>query len=466
MTGLKPSEAATIAHGYWVGKPPEAGLGRFAIDTRKMEAGDTFVALPTDKRDGHAFLQMARRNGALAALVEKADPDLELPQLVVENTYRALHSLARVRRQAFKRPIIGITGSYGKTTVKEQLGRVLGSQWYHTPGNLNNTLGVPLCLLEIESTHDAGAIIEAGISLKGEMEVLADLIDPDISIVTAVGPAHLEALGDLAGVAEEKAKLPQGTREGGTAVIPVDLLHYKHFREIPESVQVHAVALSGTGSPPPELSGNVRIFRYTWEEDIDVPGRGFLCPGNLDGERIIIPGESPGLVSNLSLVVHVALQLGVPAGTIESCLESWKPYSKRGELYQYGNTLYYVDCYNANPGSVPDSVIRFQKLFSKHAHCYVFGSMDELGERSGEWHRMTAERLNLPASAQVHLLGHGAEAFAEGLVKAGFPGRQIHIAASLEEAGDALDGWEGAVFLKGSRQFTLERLVPKGARPC
>lgn len=467
MAGLKASEAATIAHGYWVGEPPGGFLGRFAIDTRTMQEGDTFVALETDRRDGHDFLEMARHNRALAALVERPDPSLDLPQLVVESSYRALHSLARVRRQAFKRTIIGITGSYGKTTVKEQLGRVLGSQWYRTPGNLNNTLGVPLCLLELEGTHDAGAIIEAGINRKGEMDILADLIDPDLSIVTAVGPAHLEALGDLEGVAAEKSRLAHATRSGGTAVLPVDLLRYASFRDIPGTVGVHAVSLPGSKPVPSGLPGNVTIFNYDWTAETGQGGGGALRLADSPGSRwISVRTESPGMTSNLSLVVHVALQLGVPPRTVEACLESWKPYSKRGEVFLDRGIHYFVDCYNANPVSLTDSVLLFRNRFKGQAQIYVLGSMDELGEQSAKWHRDTARTLGLPESARVHLLGHGAEDMAAGFREGGFPVDRIAIETSLDGIRSALEGFAGAVFLKGSRSFALENLVPKGARKC
>ncbi|HKJ89797.1 MAG TPA: Mur ligase family protein, partial [Oceanipulchritudo sp.] len=185
MAHLEAKQAEAITHGSWSEGQPAGPLTSFSIDTRTLEPGETFVALKTDRRDGHTYLWEAARRGALAALVETPQEGIELPQLVVGDTWQALQALGGLWRQQFERTVAGITGSYGKTTVKELLGRVLGSHWYRTPGNLNNRLGVPLCLLELDRRQHAGAIIEAGISGPGEMEVLAGMMDPDLAIVTA-----------------------------------------------------------------------------------------------------------------------------------------------------------------------------------------------------------------------------------------------------------------------------------------
>jgi UDP-N-acetylmuramoyl-tripeptide--D-alanyl-D-alanine ligase len=269
MATLDPGQAATIAHGAWVAGHPDAPLTSFAIDTRILETGQTFVALKTDRADGHAFLQDATANGAIAAIVERPDHAVALPQMVVEDSRKALQSLARVWRQRFAGPVIGITGSYGKTTVKEMLGTVLGSQWGRTRGNLNNTLGVALSLLELDSRHDAGGIIEAGISAPGEMGLLADLIDPDAAIITEIGPAHLQGLGDVDGVAAEKALLALAVRPGGNLVLPGRLLRFAAFRGIPDSIRVHAVCLGEDDESAARAAGldHVTISHYNWTEN-------------------------------------------------------------------------------------------------------------------------------------------------------------------------------------------------------
>jgi UDP-N-acetylmuramoyl-tripeptide--D-alanyl-D-alanine ligase len=469
MAILDPAEAATIAHGVWAEGHPVSPLTSFAIDSRILEPGQCFVALQTDRRDGHDFLQQACDNGALCALVSVPDHSVQMPQMVVENPLQSLHSLARNWRQRFSLPIIGITGSYGKTTVKEMLGTVMGSQWFRTYANLNNTLGVPLTLLELDSRHDAGAIIEAGINTTGEMELLADLIDPDIAIITAVGPAHLERLGDLDGVAREKSFMAKGVRPGGHVILPAPLMRYDAFQEIPDTVTIHAVSVGSPDKETRALSSlpNVTFYHYKWTEDEHSRGMGHLqTDGSMPTGLFSFRAGSPGMISNLALVVHAALHLGVPQNTLQACLDGWRPFLHRGETFEYKKLRIYVDCYNANPGSMLDSVSRFKNLFTEDPHLYVLGSMNELGEESIQWHRDTGRQLDLPEGSRVFLLGHGATWMREGLEEAGFPGDAIQIMNDAGQLREIISNFAGSVFLKASRSYGLESLLPEGAQRC
>jgi UDP-N-acetylmuramoyl-tripeptide--D-alanyl-D-alanine ligase len=383
------------------------------------------------------------------------------------DTYKSLHSLARVWRQRFTRPVVGITGSYGKTTLKEMLGTVMGSQWYRTRNNLNNTLGVPLSILDLDTHHDAGAILEAGINMPGEMDVLADLIDPDLAIITAIGPAHLEALGDIDGVAREKSRLAHGLRPGGRLVIPAGLLQYEPFTVLPDNIHIDAVSVNRADVDKLSPGKNVTIYNYTWTESAYSLKTGALeIPEPHAMRSLAFEAGSPGMVSNLALVVHTALKFEVPLSTLEACLEGWRPFRHRGETYQSGDCTWYVDCYNANPGSLLDSVRRFKNLFAGQPHLYVLGSMDELGTESARWHRETAARLELPSGARVFLIGHGAGYMREGLETEGGRAGEIEIVSDLNEVRSFLEGFSGAVYLKASRSYALETLLPEGAVRC
>lgn len=467
MAFLDPEEAATLAHGRWVEGKPASPLREFAIDSRVIEPYQTFIALETDRRDGHDFLQQAYDHSALAAVVKRPNHGVPLPQLVVEDPLSSLQSLARIWRQRFPATVIGISGSYGKTTVKEMLGTALGSHWFRTRGNLNNLLGVPLSLLEMDPKAHAGAIIEAGINRTGEMERLAEWIDPDHVIITAVGPAHLEGLGGVDGVAREKARLAEAVRPGGVIIVPAALLRHKPFRKLAESREVHAVSLEPAETA--ELRGlkGVTIFNYNWIESGDSPGMGRLeSRGPMPRGRFRFPAGSPGMVSNLALVVHAGLHLGVPESTLAACLESWRPFRHRGEILRLGGVTYYVDCYNANPGSMVDSVRRFATLYRDRPRILVLGSMDELGEASADWHRRTAAGLRPGGNTEVFLTGHGAASMKAGLLESGFPEERIRVVASLDPVRERIGNFEGAVFLKGSRSQGLEQLVPEGTERC
>ncbi len=464
MATLDPSEAATIAHGRWAQRLPSSPLTSFAIDTRRIEPGETFVALKSDRMDGHSFLKQAFQYKAVAALVERVDEDVPIPQLVVEDSLMALQSLSRTWRERFNSPIIGITGSNGKTTVKEMLGKVLGSQWFRTKGNYNNHIGVPLSLLELDPRMHAGAILEAGINDIGEMNLLAGMIRPDHAIVTSVGPSHLERLGSIEGVAREKALLAASVRPGGSVYIPAELLNYQAFRELHESLQIHALLKMGDPFDPSwNHLPNVTIYHYNWTESNLSLGVGVLETGlPMHPSEITFRAGSEGMVSNLALVVHVALQMGVPAGTIQACLDGWRPFSKRGEIFRDGVTTYYVDCYNANPSSMLDSAQRFNHLFPKDPHVYVLGTMNELGKETAKWHRTTARDLPIRRGTDVFLVGEHAAAYAEGLTEQGIRPVNIHMEEDWDILRNNLRNFEGAVFLKGSRALKLETLLPEG----
>jgi UDP-N-acetylmuramoyl-tripeptide--D-alanyl-D-alanine ligase len=210
MPTFAPQILAAWTGGRWT-RLPEAPLTGFSADSRQLRPGQAFVALKTGRRDGHGFLAEAGRAGAVAALVAAAQADAALPQLVVPDPLTALQAIAREHRRSFAGPVIGISGSAGKTSTKDLLARLLGGERggvLATEGNLNNHLGVPLTLLRLDPRAHAFAVIEAGISAPGEMAALAAMIEPDAAVITLVAPAHLEALGGIEGVAREKALLP------------------------------------------------------------------------------------------------------------------------------------------------------------------------------------------------------------------------------------------------------------------
>ena len=184
MPSFAPAYLATWTRGQWTAKPAQP-LAGFTQDTRQLRAGQVFVALRTEKRDGHDYLAEALAAGASAALVSRADPSLALPQLVVEDPLRAFQMIAREHRRAFRGPVVGVTGSCGKTSTKNLLARLLGGDplVLATEGNLNNHLGVPLTLTRLEAGSHESAVIEAGISGPGDPGLrdqlpLADPVDP------------------------------------------------------------------------------------------------------------------------------------------------------------------------------------------------------------------------------------------------------------------------------------------------
>lgn len=465
--GLSAVEAATIADGCWINGCPASSLRTFSIDSRKLTPGDVFVALRTARADGHAFLGAAATAGAVAALCAQADSGVRLPQLVVRDPLQALQRLAAHWRTRFTGPVVAITGSFGKTTVKEMLASIAGPDWLHTEGNLNNHLGVPLTLFRVDPHWHTGAIIEAGINSPGEMAVLAGMIQPRVALVTAVGPAHLEQLGDLNGVAREKAVLPQSVHSGGKVIFPAELLSYAPFHQMNGDVEVLAVAENGMPVPELTASGSpVKSCFYEWKPSREARGQGDLHLPVEGWEPFRFTAASPGMVSNLALVAHAGLALGFTPAQIQAGLSSWRPFRQRGEIVNSGSTTYFVDCYNANPGSMLDSVQRFANLFPDMPHLYVIGSMNELGPDSADWHRQTMASLPLQKDARVCLVGPQAPIMADALRARGIPPSLLQTASAANDLAAEVSGFSGAVFLKGSRSLRLETLVPCGGASC
>lgn len=435
--------------GHWRGNPPPV-LGRFAHDTRRMRGGETFVALRGERADGHEHLAAAQERGAIAALVERPRAEVSLPQLIAQDSLGALQRIATAARREFSGPVVGVTGSFGKTTVREMLGCALGDGWYRTRENFNNHIGLPLSLLELVAAGAEGAILEAGINKAGEMELLAGILQPDHAVITGVGPAHLEQLGDLDGVAREKARLAAAVPAGGLVVLPLELLRYARFREAVAGKR--AIALAGEKeSNPSGLPGNVAIYHY---KQTDYSG------------RLSFAAESRGMLRNLALVTAMAGALGREADSIREGLAAWRPFRHRGEVRAWGKRLYYVDCYNANPASMIDSMERFTRRFADRPHFYVLGGMEELGPAAADWHRDTARRLPLLPGNPVALVGEAAAWYREGLAERTDGPWQPRVVEEVDDLGADLENFEGAVFLKGSRRHALERLLPEEATPC
>jgi UDP-N-acetylmuramoyl-tripeptide--D-alanyl-D-alanine ligase len=431
-----------------------------------MRGGETFVALRGESADGHDHLVSAMKRGAVAALVERPRAEASLPQLIAKDSLCALQRIATAARGEFTGPVVGVTGSFGKTTVREMLGCALGGGWYRTRENFNNHIGLPLSLLELVVVEGAeGAVLEAGINRAGEMELLAGILQPDHAVITGVGPAHLEQLGDLDGVAREKARLAAAVPAGGIVVLPLELLRYAPFREAVAGKR--AIALADEKEEIPSgLPGSVAIYHYNWTDDSG-PEEGVLTMETPSFRgRLRFAAGSRGMVRNLALVTAMAGALGREADAIREGLAAWQPFRQRGEVRELGKRSYYVDCYNANPASMIDSMERFTRRFADRRHFYVLGGMEELGPAAADWHRDTARRLPLVPGHPVALVGEAAAWYREGLAQRTDGPWRPRVVDDVDDLGADLDNFEGAVFLKGSRRHALERLLPEEARSC
>ncbi|MDH3222174.1 MAG: UDP-N-acetylmuramoyl-tripeptide--D-alanyl-D-alanine ligase [Gemmatimonadota bacterium] len=376
---------------------------RISTDTREAGAGDLFVALQGDRFDAHEFLDRALAAGCSGLVIDARGPvpqqgDFQVYR--VDDTLRALGDLARFRRREADVPVVGITGSSGKTTAKDlTLGAISGFLTAHgTVGNLNNRIGVPLTILAM--APDASALVlEMGTNQPGEIRELARVAEPTVGVLTTVSETHVELLGDLEGVLDEKLDLARAVPDSGVIIVGDDpSVLAERTRLLRSDVRVGGLSeRADAGLRPLDLRLRADgTYAFSWngqEIDLKVPGR--------HG------------VYNALLALAVAQCLGVPAQTAARGVSRVGPRGMRGETTLARGASVILDCYNANPQSVRAALQHLEERRAEGRRIAVLGSMLELGERSGELHRkVLAEALSAGVDRFL-LVGAFAEAARE-----------------------------------------------------
>lgn len=446
MSHLDPQHLADWSYGTWGNTQPVSitGLG---IDTRRLRAGEGFVAVTTNRRDGHDFISDARASGASCALVNRVIDD-PLPQLVVQDTLVALRRMAAGWRDTFHFPVIGVTGSVGKTSSKEMLRACLGPTAHATDANLNNTLGVPLTLLATDPEIASVAIVEVGMSEPGELGLSASVVRPDIAIVTAVAEVHLEGVGSLARIAQEKAQLVRHLAPGGEAFVPAQLLQHAAFAELAARL---VVVVFNQDDVPPQVR---RVARAQLKPE--GAGWSLQLTDPVLGSFALVLGDIPeGHARNAALVALAARRAGATPLAITQALASWRPLPGRGSVHVDGSHEFYLDCYNASPASLADAAAAFVRR-TRGPRLWILGGMAELGQHSVDLHAQAGRSLPLEAGDQVWVLGGDASALAAACGGS--------VARDHAELSTVIAAWKGPVFLKGSRAHTLERALPEAVR--
>lgn len=453
MATFCPQDLKNWTGGSWNREGGVIGINGFSQDSRCLRSGNMFVALETDKQDGHDFLSHAKEKGASSALVERWIDSSDLPQLKVDDCEEAFLSMSRRHRLRFKGQVIGVSGTCGKTSTKDTLQLLLDSRTCHaTSGNFNNLIGVPLTLLQLDLENHKHAVVEAGINQVGEMRRLASAIVPDFAIITMIGPGHLEGLGSIDTVASEKARLFEGSKTKVVAVFPESCLEHESFAQFRGNRLV--LRRDSVEKEPEE---GMIIFDASTETDrtgdtasLRLRRRGYpvaIFP---------IPVLSPGMTVNLALALATALEVGVKEEDARNRLASQRSSSLRGQRLESGERTFFVDCYNANPASMADALSFFHRLAGAKPRLYVIGGMEELGDDSERFHRELGQSLPLRSVDRVVLVGESARPVQDGIDSL----ERVDFFNCVEEARSLVDEFEGAVFLKGSREHRLEMLVP------
>ena len=458
MARFDPQELAVWSNGKWQSANLPCSVAGFCFDARQLKPDECFVALSGGARDGHEFVAQAAAGGATSLLVERVQ-DVALPQLVVEDSLVAMGAIGAAVRNRFANPVVGITGSCGKTSTKEMLRVLLGETCTHaTAGNWNNRIGVPMTLFGLNAEWQDYAVIEAGINQPEEMAALGEMIEADLTIITNIASAHLELLGSLERVAAEKAELVLRSRAGAPVVLPSSVFQYEAFAACAE----RALVLAGEGervSPEPK-----RVIRY----HLIVSGAGHsrlhLREGSMDAS-FEIASPSEGICMNAALAIVAARELGIADVEIRERLAAWEPSSTRGRIVTQGDQTFYIDCYNANPASMRDAIAAFGRAMPEdQARCYVLGAMNELGVDAVALHWEIGQRLGLRAQDSACFIGPDVltQAYYDGALEAGCELAQLVRSHDVVKIKSIVAEFSGALFLKGSRSYALETLLPEG----
>ncbi|MEB6587946.1 MULTISPECIES: UDP-N-acetylmuramoyl-tripeptide--D-alanyl-D-alanine ligase [Pseudomonas] len=443
---LKPmalSQLSTALNGRQIGA--DASFSGVSIDSRSVSAGQLFVALAGPRFDGHDYLADVKAKGAVAALVEREVADVDLPQLLVADCRLALGQLGALNRAAFDKPVVAITGSSGKTTVKEMLASILRTRGlvHATRGNLNNDLGAPLTLLEIAAEHSA-AVIELGASRIGEIRYTVGLTKPQVVIINNAGTAHVGEFGGPEKIVEAKGEILEGLGEGGIAILNLDDKAFAIWKARAGAHKVISFARS---------DANADFYATGIGRD----ARG--CPsfklhgaGDVVDVQLNVLGEHN--VSNALAAAAAAHAVGLSLSGIAAGLAAVQPVKGRTVAQIAPNGVRVIDdSYNANPTSMC-AAIDILAGFSGRT-VLVLGDIGELGQWAQEGHRQVGDYARGKVDALYAVgsnMAHAVKAF-------GANGRHFATQAELIDAVRAENASDTTILIKGSRSAAMENVV-------
>ncbi len=423
----------------------DADLLALSIDSRNLRPGQSFIAIHGPNFDGHDFAAEAVEKGVSSLVVERPIKTLNVPQWIVEDSIHALGEIGKSCRESFKAPIVGITGSSGKTSVKEMLASILRQRGevLSTKGNYNNHLGVPLMLAELQPNH-AFAVLEMGASAIGEIAYLADLVQPDVALVNNIGSAHLEGFGSRENIVQGKGEIYQALSDAGRAVVNLDSFGADTFLQ---QISVQTLTFSASGNPAADVRvSNVRLHDAGSNYVLHTP------LGDVEIQQNLLGLNN---VSNGAAAATCALSVGMRLDEIRAGLDhvgqvSGRLFKRRG----VSGSRILDDAYNANPESMSGAIDVLTNFSGTRV--FVMGAMGELGPDSEVFHRQMGERARLAGIEVFICVGEPTKAAAEA-----FGDDAIWMETNAEAAEYCLNllGPDVTVLIKGSRSARLEEVV-------
>src|SRR5713226_5053584 len=441
------------------GLDPLARVAGVSIDSRTLRPGELFIAIHGPRHDGHDHVRAAMDRGAIAAVVAEAQlcrypGDIGDRCIPVRDTFEALKQLARAVREAWGGKIAGVTGSVGKTTTKEILAALLGAKLrvLKSEGNLNNEYGLPLTLFRLEETHQA-AVLEMGMSRRGELRRLAAIARPDVGVVTRVSPAHLEFFSSVDEIALAKRELIEGLNgHESTAVLNAD---------------DPRVAAFGGFAPGRVVTYGIEKPAFFMAQEIEDRGAlgsafDYVSPEGRVRLELNVPGRHA--IANALAALAAASVWDIGAAEAQSVLRTLRAPAMRGELLRFSNGAALInDSYNSSPAALHAMTALLAATPGFQRRILAAGEMRELGTTSGELHREAGAAAAKSGKVDwiIGVAGDAAEII-EGAVASGFSAAQTKFFETPEEAAEFLRGIlvSGDLLLvKGSRGVKMERIV-------
>jgi UDP-N-acetylmuramoyl-tripeptide--D-alanyl-D-alanine ligase len=410
-----------------------------STDTRNLKKGSIYFALKGANFNGNHFAIQAINEGCVYAVVDEIDLSVEHPSFIqVENVLLTLQELARFHRRQFNIPVIGITGSNGKTTTKELAATVLSCKYnvLVTKGNLNNHLGVPFTLLELNASHEL-AIIEMGANKPGDIKELTEIAEPTIGIITNIGAAHIEGFGSLAGVIKTKGEMYDFIANSGGKIF-VNELDETLKGILPSSVEL--IAYNGeNGIVCGKVTGQTPFIRFKWQSK------------DYQSDEIQTNLVGTYNFTNFLLALALGVHFDVDKNKMSAAIANYEPTNNRSQVAKTQRNTLIVDCYNANATSMKAALESFMQVEGANKLA-ILGDMRELGAISGEEHTKIVRFLE----------EHGLNALLVGeelsKINSTFP--TFKDWKSLVDQFDLSTIDDSIILLKGSRGIRLEEVIP------
>ncbi|HQI00717.1 MAG TPA: UDP-N-acetylmuramoyl-tripeptide--D-alanyl-D-alanine ligase [Deltaproteobacteria bacterium] len=447
---LKASEIAECTRGAITSGSPDTLFTGISTDSRAIRNGDLFVALGGEKFDGHVFVSEAVSKGAAGSIVMREGIHGKGTVITVEDTLTALGDIAGYVRSGFGATIVGITGSTGKTTVKELCSSILSLEGHclKTEKNYNNLIGVPLTLFTLNDSHRF-AVIEMGTNRFGEIERLSAITRPHASILTNINPVHLSGLRSISGIIKEKQAIFRNTQENGIAVINP---HLENMDRVEIPVNLTVVTYSGSERADVTL----KKIHY---QGLDGTDASIGLGGKTIRTRVPLPGMHN--VCNALAAAACAMGLGIDPEKIEHGIANAKFPGMRSEIIVSDHISIINDSYNANPASVKAAL----QMLASSPHSFrvaVLGDMLELGGETNYWHEQMGQWVADSRVDRLVVTGQMSGIVSNSAIERGMDASSVYIAEGLSEIisnlSDVLDK-DAIVLVKASRALHLDEVV-------